>query len=592
MKYPKTNRNLELDIWCEELKLAIEKNGSQHYKIGIYHNPRNKNNLTEEQIMKLCEENFKEQIERDKFKYNKCKELGIELIIIKTTGSGWQDVKRIKNVVFQSLNHRPECIIKDINDPWLQNSEIEGLENTKKSNLYKNKLLNYINDNNLGYKLVNPNIAIVGVGMKFEMICPNGHQRTYVLDEFISNGKRCFNCRKRSNDRWYREKLEKYFEYLSFKIKFNFIDNVNYNVNTYLGYICKVCNEKKIDTRGKQKITSIHNNHIIGKDFGNQNIDIIGNIISKIKRKKILCDCDNIMNNNQINKIMTNQNNSCYFTNIKLITPYDYKFIKYKNSYVMVCNFIHEVFNYLEPELDIIDYFKNYDINDNPDTFNAEELQIREIIIDKFTENLKIENLNNSIKMSANTDNISQPIRVTTLKAIKDNKKILDDFGFTCNVDVVNQRTKYDFKCNKCDKIHNSTIEALKRRNPKCCEIDGKKIKPTPQEIIAIMDRLNISCDENVTNKTDVKNFKCGSCNFIHVICLRVFEKRKIRGCCDFKPIHDPNVAAHNSDELNTIEANQETKETNIEETIKSFELRIAQLIQDFDNFKQSIKPL
>ena len=68
LKYT-TGCNLELDYYCEELKLAFEYNGEQHYK----YRPRFHNNNIE---------NFYKQQERDKFKEQRCKEEGIYLIII------------------------------------------------------------------------------------------------------------------------------------------------------------------------------------------------------------------------------------------------------------------------------------------------------------------------------------------------------------------------------------------------------------------------------------------------------------------------------------------------------------------------------
>lgn len=60
-------RTLELDGYCEKLKLAFEYNGPQHYT-----------------RMPQCSiEEFEAQQKRDKFKRERCKELGIKLITIK-----------------------------------------------------------------------------------------------------------------------------------------------------------------------------------------------------------------------------------------------------------------------------------------------------------------------------------------------------------------------------------------------------------------------------------------------------------------------------------------------------------------------------
>jgi hypothetical protein len=68
---PKTGRNLELDMFNEQLKLAFEYNGAQHVQYTpYYHNSR---------------EDFDKQVERDKLKNHICKQNGITLISIPHT---------------------------------------------------------------------------------------------------------------------------------------------------------------------------------------------------------------------------------------------------------------------------------------------------------------------------------------------------------------------------------------------------------------------------------------------------------------------------------------------------------------------------
>ena len=68
LKNPKTGYNLELDGYNENLKLAFEYNGIQHYK---FHKPFHKN-----------EDDFKKRREHDEFKYKRCIEMGITLISV------------------------------------------------------------------------------------------------------------------------------------------------------------------------------------------------------------------------------------------------------------------------------------------------------------------------------------------------------------------------------------------------------------------------------------------------------------------------------------------------------------------------------
>lgn len=65
---PETKRNLEIDIYNDKLGIGVEFQGYQHYTFP------NKYHKTKEE--------FNKQIERDKYKLNKCNELGIFLIRI------------------------------------------------------------------------------------------------------------------------------------------------------------------------------------------------------------------------------------------------------------------------------------------------------------------------------------------------------------------------------------------------------------------------------------------------------------------------------------------------------------------------------
>lgn len=71
LKNPKTGKNLELDGYNERLGKAFEYNGEQHYTFpNTFH---------------TTQEQFDEQVLRDKFKADKCKEQGVELCVIPNT---------------------------------------------------------------------------------------------------------------------------------------------------------------------------------------------------------------------------------------------------------------------------------------------------------------------------------------------------------------------------------------------------------------------------------------------------------------------------------------------------------------------------
>lgn len=71
LKNPETGRNLELDCYNEELKIAVEYNGIQHYK---FPNPFNK-----------TEEDFIKQVRRDLMKEELCKTNAVRLITVPYT---------------------------------------------------------------------------------------------------------------------------------------------------------------------------------------------------------------------------------------------------------------------------------------------------------------------------------------------------------------------------------------------------------------------------------------------------------------------------------------------------------------------------
>lgn len=68
LKNPKTGRNLELDMYNDRLKLALEYQGIQHRK----HTPYFHKSYSD----------FLESVERDKYKHQRCRELGIDLLIV------------------------------------------------------------------------------------------------------------------------------------------------------------------------------------------------------------------------------------------------------------------------------------------------------------------------------------------------------------------------------------------------------------------------------------------------------------------------------------------------------------------------------
>jgi len=87
LKNPKTNRRLELDLYCEKLKIAVECQGLQHYK--------------KISRFKMTDTDLKSQQYRDSIKRKLCKEKGI--ILIEISYSCNQTIKQIENVVKEKI---------------------------------------------------------------------------------------------------------------------------------------------------------------------------------------------------------------------------------------------------------------------------------------------------------------------------------------------------------------------------------------------------------------------------------------------------------------------------------------------------------
>jgi hypothetical protein len=106
LKNPKTNRNLELDVYNEQLKLAIERNDTQHY---FYTPFFHKNDPI----------NFKNQQWRDNFKRDVCISKGITLIEVPYTVK----YKELNNFILYELEKAG--FVKDTGIQWMDHWDID-----------------------------------------------------------------------------------------------------------------------------------------------------------------------------------------------------------------------------------------------------------------------------------------------------------------------------------------------------------------------------------------------------------------------------------------------------------------------------------
>jgi len=89
LKNPKTNCLLQLDGFCEELKLAFEYQGKQHYEYPNYYHKTKKQ--------------FEAQKYRDKIKKNLCKENNVILI----------EIKEIKDLSYENVELIVNSVLKE-----------------------------------------------------------------------------------------------------------------------------------------------------------------------------------------------------------------------------------------------------------------------------------------------------------------------------------------------------------------------------------------------------------------------------------------------------------------------------------------------
>jgi hypothetical protein len=71
LRHPETGRCLELDLYCEELKIAVEYNGRQHYEYTPHFH--------------TSPLDLHDQMQRDQLKLKLCRKHGIKLIVVPYT---------------------------------------------------------------------------------------------------------------------------------------------------------------------------------------------------------------------------------------------------------------------------------------------------------------------------------------------------------------------------------------------------------------------------------------------------------------------------------------------------------------------------
>jgi hypothetical protein len=207
---------MELDLFCEELKLAVEFNGAQHYKFcSFFHR---------------SESDFNDQIARDKLKNELCEKNGVKLITVPYT------IKNIGKFIMNSFKGIPieEEIIEvkvKVKNPVKINKYILYGPNIhlkirsicdKICNIFKSNYIEPINkeysryiDKNISFIFNNENNFINGAALIEEA---SNYETELCKKQNLSSPKKKFIAE------WFKNKETS-----------NFIDNIKYLLN-----ICEI----------------------------------------------------------------------------------------------------------------------------------------------------------------------------------------------------------------------------------------------------------------------------------------------------------------------------------------------------------------
>ncbi len=210
---------LELDCFNEELKIALEYNGIQHYELMHFNK--------DEAVLKY----FKE---KDAFKVKKCQETGITLLVIH-----YKDIKNkpddmVKKHIIDMLEDE-KIEIKQENIDKLNNADIStAIATNPRAKERTEKVKDILKQNDA--RLVDETRYIESTACKFDVLCVIGHVFKTTYDNIVRKPMRwCPKHKSKKDEVAYVNKFNiLYKEYL-------FINTLDKFGN--VSYICKICND-------------------------------------------------------------------------------------------------------------------------------------------------------------------------------------------------------------------------------------------------------------------------------------------------------------------------------------------------------------
>jgi len=210
---------LELDGYSDELKLAFEYNGPQHYEFNKLYHKTNKD--------------FEEQLARDKKKNVLCVKCGVILVTIPYT---------IKYMDLQGFI-MDKCLENNVNIPYPAKIDI-----TTFSNIYtaKDKWLAKFKAlvKEKGGKLVDDNPVYIDSDHKIQVECKRGHSWGISWNK-LRDGSWCSTCyREHKNEyKYVRHTIEEMKE-LAIRNNGKCLSNTYVNTRTILSWYCNGCKRK------------------------------------------------------------------------------------------------------------------------------------------------------------------------------------------------------------------------------------------------------------------------------------------------------------------------------------------------------------
>lgn len=221
-----SGRNLELDCYNEDLKLALEFNGIQHSKALSYFGGDDK---------------LITQKDRDELKKKMCVDNAIKLIIVDCSeikNDKWSNVKkRLSKECSTDINGGKYKQYLEPEESWLNDDHINVTENSQM--IQKARLLEYLSIEAPGYKIKDTDTIIHHYRYKYILICPKGHDYLTNNDNFINGGRRCITCR--GTMKFTKESLEAFVKELYPDITIDYKTYIT--TNKSMDFTCNVCNE-------------------------------------------------------------------------------------------------------------------------------------------------------------------------------------------------------------------------------------------------------------------------------------------------------------------------------------------------------------